>query len=197
MRLTLLAASSLIVLSFATAVFAKSSDDATYDKHNSPVGDSNGKCVRTMWQEQSDPCAIPEPKAVARPIARVAAPVIAREQRTMYFEFNKTSLTTESSQKLDQLAKIVNESSAITDVTIHGFTDQIGTDSYNAALATKRVEAVKAYLDSKSRIKAEGDIKGMGKSSPEASCQTVKKRADKITCMAKERRVEVEFNAQK
>ncbi len=197
MRLTLLAASSLIVLSFATSVFAKSADDAAYDKHNSPVGDSNGKCVRTLWQEKSDPCALPEPKPVARIAPRPAAPVIAREQRTMYFEFNKTSLTAESSQKLDQLAKIVNESSAITDVTIHGFTDQIGTDSYNAALANKRVAAVKTYLDSKSRIKAEGDIKGMGKSNPEASCTSIKKRADKISCMAKERRVEVEFNAQK
>lgn len=52
----------------------------------------------------------------------------------------------------------------------------------------KRVAAVKTYLDSKSRLKAEGDIKGLGKSEPDANCTSVKKRAEKIACMAKERR---------
>ena len=115
----------------------------------------------------------------------------------MYFDFNKASLTAEGTAKLDQLASIINESQAITDVTIHGFTDQLGTTSYNDALANKRVAAVKTYLDSKSRLKASGDIRGLGKSDPDAACTTVKKRAEKITCMAKERRVEIEFNAQK
>ena len=201
MRSTLLAAVSLVAISVAAPAFAASSEDAAYDKNKSTVIDSRGNCVRTMWQDQNDPCAAaaPAPKHVVapRPVARVAAPVVSREARTVYFDFNKASLTASSTAKLDELAKIVNESASITDVTIHGYTDQIGTDSYNDALANKRVAEVKAYLDSKSRIKAEGDIKGLGKSSPEEGCGVIKKRAEKITCMAKERRVEIEFNAQK
>ena len=34
-----------------------------------------------------------------------------------------------TARKLDQLAQIINESTAINDVTIHGYTDQIGTAS--------------------------------------------------------------------
>lgn len=202
MRYSLLTAASLAVLSIASSAFAASAEDAAYDKNKAPVIDSRGNCVRTMWQDKNDPCAaapaaVAKPAPVARPVARAAAPVVSREQRTVYFDFNKAALTADATQKLDQLAQIINDASSITNVTIHGFTDQFGTESYNSALATKRVEAVKAYLDGKSRLKAEGDIRGLGKASPEAACNSIKQRAKKITCMAKERRVEIEFNAQK
>lgn len=199
MRLSLLTAASLLALTIATPAFAAPAEDAAYDKNKGPVIDSRGNCVRTMWLDKNDPCSVTPPPArqVAKPAPRPVAPVIEREQRTVYFDFNKASLTGEATAKLDSLAKVINESTAITDVTIHGFTDQIGTDSYNNALANKRVAAVKTYLDSKSRLKAEGDIKGLGKSSPDAACEGVTKRAEKIACMAKERRVEIEFNAQK
>lgn len=199
MRRSILTATSLLVIGFASTVYAAPAEDAAYDKNNGPVIDSRGNCVRTMWMDKSDPCAAPVPaaKPVPRPVARAAAPVVSREARTLYFDFNKATLTTESTAKLDQLAQIINESTAINDVTIHGYTDQIGTASYNDALANKRVAAAKAYLDSKSRLKAEGDIRGLGKSAPDAECAAIKKRAAKITCMAKERRVEIEFNSQK
>lgn len=200
MRSTLLAAASLLAFSFAAPAFAGPAEDAAYDKNKGTVIDSRGDCVRTKFQDANDPCApTPVPQHVVRAVPRpvAPAPVIAREARTVYFDFNKASLTAEGTAKLDQLAGIINDSQAITDVTIHGFTDQLGTTSYNDALANKRVAAVKTYLDSKSRLKAQGDIRGLGKSDPDAACTTVKKRAEKISCMAKERRVEIEFNAQK
>ena len=198
MRSTLLVAASLATLALSTPAFAASAEDAAYDKNNGVVIDSRGNCVRTKWQDVNDPCApapAPAKKVAARP-APAPAPVIEREQRTVYFDFNKASINASEAAKLDSLAKVINESSAITDVTIHGYTDQIGTAAYNDALANKRVAMVKSYLDSKSRVKAEGDIKGLGKAAPEAECEAIKKRADRITCMAKERRVEIEFNAQ-
>lgn len=201
MRTTLLAAASTLILSFTAPAFAAPAEDAAYDKNKGPVIDTRGNCVRTKWQDVNDPCAAPAPAPrpaapVARP--RTVVPTMSREALTVYFDFNKASLTAESKAKLDKIAEVVNGSTAITDVTIHGFTDQIGTDSYNTALANKRVEAVKAYLDGKSRLTAQGgDIRGLGKSSPEAGCESLKKRAEKIACMAKERRVEIEFNAQR
>lgn len=204
MRSSLLAAASLMALTVvAPAAFAASAEDAAYDKNKTTVIDSRGNCVRTKWQDKNDPCAAPEaPKPVARPAPKPVAapapvPVIEREARTVYFDFNKASLTPEATAKLDELSNVINNSTAITDVTIHGFTDQMGTASYNDALANKRVAAVKSYLDAKSRLQAEGDIKGLGKSAPEEECKSIKKRADKISCMAKERRVEIEFNARK
>ncbi|MFM9890595.1 MAG: OmpA family protein [Rickettsiales bacterium] len=203
MRTTLLATVSILSLGLAVPSFAATSDDAAYDKGSHPIGDSAGHCVRTKWQGDTDPCAIapaPAPKTIVQPrpaAALVPAPVMSREARTVYFEFNKATLTASATSKLDQLAAIINKATAITEVTIHGFTDQIGTDSYNEALAHKRAAAVKTYLDGHSRLKAtEGDVRGLGKASPEEQCQSVKKRTARIECMSKERRVEVEFKAQ-
>lgn len=201
MRHTFLIAASLVVLGFASSVFAAgAAEDAAYDKNKGVVIDSRGNCVRTQWHDVNDPCApAPAPKPAPRPVAKAAPkmPTVSREASTLYFDFNKATLTAESKGKLDKLATIINDSSAINNVTIHGYTDQFGTDTYNEALANKRVAAAKEYLDSKSRLKAEGDIRGLGKANPEEGCATIKKRAAKIACMAKERRVEIEFNAQK
>ena len=205
MRTTLLASLSFIALSFSSQALAAPAEDAAYNRNNKPVYDSLGNCVRTQWQGKTDPCA---PAAKAKPVAaapaptpfkKAAAPVpnISQEARSVYFDFNKTTLTAAAKTKLDELANVINQSSEITDVRIHGFTDQIGTDSYNMALAQKRTQVVKKYLDSKSRLKStEGDIRGLGKSAPEAGCLSLKKRAAKVSCMNKERRVEVEFKAQ-
>lgn len=194
-----LAATAALVTGIAGSAFAQSAQDAAYDKRNGYVSDTNGKCVRTKWMGDEDPCnpaAPPAPVPVAAPAPQM--PEVSLEQRTIYFDFDSSVLTAESTSKLDGLAQIINSSSAIADVRIHGFTDQFGTNDYNAKLAAKRAAAVKSYLDGKSRLASTiGDIKGIGKSAPEADCQSLKKRNDKIACMAKERRVEIEFKAQR
>ena len=200
MRTLLLATVSLMAVSVTSTAFAAPAEDAAYSKSNRPVYDSAGNCVRTQWDEPSDPCAPavppkPVPVVVAAPVA--VMPVVSQEARTVYFDFNKTTLTAEARTKLDQLAAIINNSSAITEVRIHGFTDQIGSNSYNDALASKRAQAVKTYLDTKSRIKSlEGDIRGLGKAETDGQCKSIKKRTAKIACMSPQRRVEVEFKAQ-
>ena len=204
MRKMLLVTASLASLSAAPASFAASAEDAAYSKTDRPVYDSLGHCVRTKWMGPSDPCAPAVPPApkpvpvVEKPApAPVPLPKMSREQLTIYFDFNSAKLNAASTNKLNNIADIINKSTAIKEVKIHGFTDQYGTASYNDALATKRAAAVKAYIDSRARLKTnDADIRGLGKSSPEASCSTVKKRAAKIACMKTERRVEVEFVAQ-
>jgi OOP family OmpA-OmpF porin len=188
-----------ITLLAASSAFAASADDAAYDKSAQPIGDSNGKCVRTKWQEASDPCALEKPVPVAAPVVPVpvAMPVVTLEQRTIYFAFDSDKLTPEATAKLDQLGGIINSSTAIADVRIHGFTDQFGSSSYNETLANKRAAAVKNYLDGRSRLSTTvAEVLGLGKSTPAEGCGAIKKRADKISCMAQERRVEIEFKAQ-
>lgn len=198
----LLLTASLAAFSAAPAAFAaNAAEDAAYSKTERPIYNSAGACVRTKWTSVGDPCAPAITPPPVKPKAVVAAPVpvasVTKEQRTIYFDFNSAKLTADATTKLDQLANIINNSSEITAVRIHGFTDQIGTTSYNNALAQKRAGVVKAYLDSKSRLQStQGDIRGLGKSAPDASCSTLTAREAKITCMQSERRVEVEFNAQ-
>lgn len=194
-----LAVTAALLTSVSGAAFAQSAQDAAYDKRNSFVSDTNGKCVRTKWMEAGDPCnpaTAPAPIPVAAPAPQL--PITSLEQRTIYFGFDSSTLTTEATSKLDGLAQIINSSSAIEDVRIHGFTDQFGTSDYNVKLASARAAAVKNYLDGRSRLSTTiGDIKGIGKSAPEAQCGSLKQRNDKIACMAKERRVEIEFVAKR
>jgi outer membrane protein OmpA-like peptidoglycan-associated protein len=205
MRPTHFVSVALIIACFSAPSFAGSAEDATYDKHSQAVADSNGKCVRTKWQQDLDPCAPPAPPAqkpvpVAKPAPAPAPviPTVSLEQRTIYFDFDSAVITAESEAKLNQLADIVNSSKAIADVRVHGFTDQFGTDDYNLTLAANRAGAVKMYLDGKSRLNATlAEVRGLGKSSPEAECSALKARDAKISCMAKERRVEIEFKAEK
>lgn len=197
MRSTIFIAAGLVVIGLGAQAFAASSQDAAYDQYKAPVTDSHGGCVRTKWEDNNDPCVAPKREVKIAPRKARLSAAAEREARTLYFDFNKATLSKESTAKLDELANIINSSSSIEDVTIHGYTDQIGSDSYNTSLAQKRVAAAKDYLDGKSRLKAEGDIRGIGKASPEAGCDNSKKRANKIKCMAKERRVEIEFNAKK
>ena len=205
MRTTLFAMLSAVSLGLcATAALAQtagSGQDAAYDERNQPVYNSHGDCVRTKWQDVNDPC-LPKATVVKKveviPAPAPALPEVALEQRTIYFEFDKATLTAEAKEKLDNLATIINDSKAIADVRIHGFTDQFGTKGYNDVLANKRANAVKTYLDTKSRLSSTvGDVRGLGKSSPTEGCGAIKDREEKIACMAQERRVEIEFKATK
>ncbi len=190
-----------LLLAVATPAFAAPAVDAAWDKREQPVIDTRGNCVRTKWMGGQDPCAPAAAVAVPVPVAAPAPapiPEVALEQRTIYFDFDSAVLTGESQSKLDALGEVINSSTSIADVRIHGFTDQFGSSSYNEALANKRAAAVKSYLDGKSRLDSTvAEVKGLGKSSPAEGCEAIKKRADKIACMAKERRVEIEFKAQR
>lgn len=205
MRQFLLITASLAVLSLAPVAFAGPAEDAAYNTEDKPIYSNFGNCVRTKWQGEKDACAPDDkPATVAKrtpPAVVKESPVpsvkdISNEQLTIYFEFNSANLTAESIGKLDTIVTVINQSSEVQAVKIHGFTDQFGSDAYNATLAEKRAATVKNYITTKSRLKTvEGDIRGLGKSEAEADCSTIKKRADKIACMKKERRVEVEFDA--
>ena len=180
---TILAASgALLLAASANAV------DAPKDVVKSSAGrvwvNSFNNCVVTKWDANVNECD-----------AGVGGNL---ELRSVYFDFDSAVLTTEAQMKLDQLSEVINSSAAIADVRIHGFTDQFGTSSYNEVLANKRAGAVKTYLDGKSRLSSTvAEVKGLGKSSPAEGCESMKKRDEKIACMAKERRVEIEFKAQR
>lgn len=203
MRTLVLGLAGVIAINLAaTTSMAAQSEDAAYDSNSQPVYNSFGDCVRTKWQGDTDPCAR-EPKPVAKkfvpvPIPAPTLPEVSLEERTVYFDFNSAKLTAEGKSKLDSLAQVINDSSSVADVRIHGFTDQFGTTGYNEALANKRAAAVKAYLDGKSRLRSTvAEVKGLGKSDPTEGCGELKDRAEKISCMAKERRVEIELKATK
>lgn len=202
----LFAASCALSLTLATGAFAASPHDVVVNGHGKqPLRSERfGNCVLTKWSAEDDVCAPAQPKAKPAP-APAPAPVAAepvskleRSQLTILFPFNKATLTKESKAKLNKIADAVNRSPRVTRVGIVGYTDQIGSDSYNTKLSEKRARVAKSYLDTRMRLDASiVGLRGLGKENPVADCAKVTKRAKKIECMSPDRRVEVEFEFQK
>lgn len=182
----------------ASLANAGSAHDAAFDERGKPVMDKWGKCVRTKWDGDRDPCAPPAPKPAPAPVQPKPAPrpVVKLEQRQIFFDFDSAELDAEAVDKLTYLARVINNSSAIADVNIIGFADEIGASDYNLALSQRRVKAVEQFLDQRTRIDTQAaDIRGLGESKGDEKCDRLP-RKQKIACLRTERRVEVEFKYQ-
>lgn len=183
----------------ATAAHADGSNDAAYDERGNFIYDRYGNCVRTRWMDETDPCAPPpppEPAPVVKAPPPPPRPVIKLEQRTIYFDFDSAELTDQAVAKLNNLARVINNSRAIADVHVIGYADQIGSDSYNLALSKRRVAAVEEFLDRRSRMDTRAaDIRGLGEAPDDGSCEDLA-RKERIECLRPQRRVEIEFKYQ-
>jgi outer membrane protein OmpA-like peptidoglycan-associated protein len=111
------------------------------------------------------------------------------------FDFDKSTLTAAGMQKLDKLiASAKNGTYKSADIS--GFTDQIGTDSYNLTLSQARADAVKKYLMDNGFPNIPITAKGYGATNlvvSTAACAG-KTGAALQTCYAANRRVIVVVN---
>jgi OOP family OmpA-OmpF porin len=82
--------------------------------------------------------------------------------RSVQFAFDSSALTRESSPVLDEVAKLINQSS----VEISGHTCSVGTEEYNQRLSERRAAAVKAYLVQKGIPASKITARGYGESQP-------------------------------
>ena len=64
---------------------------------------------------------------------------------TVYFEFDKSNLTSKSIQILKSVASALNDNKSI-QVTLAGHADERGTREYNLALGQRRAETVSDYF---------------------------------------------------
>jgi outer membrane protein OmpA-like peptidoglycan-associated protein len=83
------------------------------------------------------------------------------------FDTGKAQLNPGSARKLDQLAQFLNEHPERR-VQIDGFTDSVGTDSYNQDLSQRRADAVKSSLISRGIDSSRIETQGYGKEFPVA-----------------------------
>ncbi len=164
------------------------------------VRSTNGNCVRTKWSDSSDVCAPEAPPApvVVAPPAPEPEPEpalkLTRDERTIYFDFNKSDLTAEATAKLDSIINAVVASKGVQKVVVVGYADQIGSNDYNLKLSQKRANAVEDYLDDKVTIPTEvKTVSAKGEEDPVTDCDPKQKRTELIKCLAADRRVEVQF----
>lgn len=109
---------------------------------------------------------------------------------TELFAFDSAKLNADQ-PKLDEIANTLNANPTVSDITVSGHADRIGSDKYNQKLSEQRANSVKDYLVGKGVAANRLNAVGKGESSPVVTCDN-KKRTDLIKCLEPNRRVEVE-----
>jgi outer membrane protein OmpA-like peptidoglycan-associated protein len=84
------------------------------------------------------------------------------------FDTGKAELNSGAARKLDQLAQFLTEHPDRR-VQIDGFTDSVGSDSYNLDLSQRRADAVRSALLSRGIASTRVSDQGYGKAFPVAS----------------------------
>lgn len=185
-KASLLATASLML---GTSAFAATGyHDVVKDARGNIVHSTNGNCVYTQWENNTDEC---NPAAPAKRDVRAR---LTKEQRTVYFDFNKSTLNAKEKSKLDEVSRIIIESKEVENVDIVGYADMIGKSSYNKKLSMKRADTVKSYLAAKGLRTRNVTVEGLGESNPVTNCNANMSRDQLIPCLAADRRVEIKLN---
>ena len=92
--------------------------------------------------------------------APMAAPVA--HSYMVFFDFNKSDLTSDASAIVDQAAKNAAPAKA-TEITVTGHTDTVGSDAYNMRLSKRRAESVAAQLEKDGIPSSEIELVAKGK----------------------------------
>jgi outer membrane protein OmpA-like peptidoglycan-associated protein len=97
--------------------------------------------------------------------------------RNIFFDLDEDTLKRQSKPELEQLAAFLQDQPKVT-VEVGGYTDNQGSESYNADLSQRRAQAVKRYLVDKTDIdESRIETKGYGAAKPIASNDTDEGRA--------------------
>jgi len=145
------------------------------------VRSTDGNCVITQWDAKSNECGMQ----------------ITEEMRNVFFDFNKSTLNAKEKAKLDTVAKLIKGSKEVASIDIVGYADKIGKPSYNKALSAKRAAAVKNYLAAKGLKTRKLTVESFGDTKPVTNCSSSMAKADLISCLAEDRRVEIKLNLKK
>jgi len=108
------------------------------------------------------PSEAPAPAAVYTPPPVVAPAPAAPRSYLVFFDFNKSDLTPQAVQIVDQAASNAGPAK-VTRLTVTGHTDTVGSDAYNMRLSRRRAESVAARLEKDGIPSSEIEIVAKGK----------------------------------
>jgi iron complex outermembrane receptor protein len=115
-----------------------------------------GFTLKYAFTAPTEPTA-PQPAYVPPP---VAAP--APKSYLVFFDFNKSDLTPQAVTIVDTAAKNA-QAGKVTELTVTGHTDTVGSDAYNMRLSRRRAESVAAQLEKDGIPSSEIQIVAKGK----------------------------------
>ncbi len=85
----------------------------------------------------------------------------------VYFEFNKFEMRVSPNESLNKLAEYMKRNSSAK-IEVVGYTDAVGSDSYNIKLSNKRAKTVEAYLKEQGVTAEQISFKAYGEKNPVA-----------------------------
>jgi len=189
------------IISFSALMSGTAQAAILHSTSGEPVMTASGVCVTTGF-EGSAGCGVNAAAPAQETVDMMPMKMVHHE--SVYFDFNKSVLTTKAQHRLDHLVKHLRKMGgrhhhhnvAAQNITIVGFADRLGNAEYNETLALKRAQAVRAYLVAKG-IKAEKlEVQSLGKTIPNADCSADLPRAKLIRCLREDRRVEIQFGGE-
>lgn len=178
---------SLSINSYAKA---DSSDShmVVHDERGNVIKNTFANCARTQWASNDDECG------AKTTVKTVKYHEFREEDRTAYFEFDKSELMNSEKDKLSTLADALKEMDDITGVSVVGYADRIGEEKYNEALSQRRAKVVEAYLKAHGYLNTTiAKTRWLGESVPVTKCEAGVGREELITCLQADRRVTVEI----
>lgn len=171
---------------------------------------SVGLVYRFGAKPQAPRAAAPEPMVVAAapaptivaapapaPQPAPAAPMRVSLSADSLFDFDKYVVKPAGQKALDKLAGDLR-GVRYDAIQVLGHTDRLGSGAYNAALSSRRAEAVSAYLVQTGGVPSDRiSAKGLGETHPATQagdCRGNTPSATLIACLQPDRRVEVEVS---
>ncbi|AIN59858.1 OmpA family protein [Pseudomonas soli] len=160
------------------------------DEDGDGVFDRRDRCPDTPAGTQVNHmgCPLPQYPATAPQPEPAATPEVITldDQGQVLFAFDSAELTPGAQQRLQGLLPKLNDPS-VASVKVIGFTDSVGSDSYNQRLSERRASGVAEYLISQGLAPNKVTSQGRGESEPVADNDTDEGRS-------RNRRVELHLN---
>ncbi|MFZ5485340.1 MAG: OmpA family protein [Pseudomonadota bacterium] len=143
------------------------------------------------------------PPAQAAPAKSAAQAPVLESPRTVLgadtlFKSGRASvkdMTKEGKAKLDEVAAKIKSAGPVEQIRIVGHADVMGKPKANLKLSERRARAVKSYLVAKGVKPGMIITSGVGDTQPVVQCDEQMPKAERIACLAPNRRVEVEVVA--
>lgn len=199
-------AATVVIVASASAKSVPASQQAMNDSWINGTGEyvwmdgTNELCWRnTFWtpstvNKKCDGELIKQTPQLPVSPPSVPAPITNQTityQADTLFDFDKAVLKLAGKEKLAELTTKI-QSLNLKVVIARGYTDRIGSDIYNDHLSQRRAQAVKMYLINAGIDADHIYMEGNGKRNPVTTNCNQKNRRQLITCLALDRRVEVE-----
>lgn len=154
--------------------------------------DGKGIAQAGYWKPESCAAVLDPPRPPAPP-APAPAPLPEQPLRLSadaLFGFDSAKLSAEGQQAVQGILAQVREAAQVQSIRVTGYTDRIGSASYNQALSQRRADAVRTALVQGGVPAGSISAEGRGAAEPIVQCEQ-RNRRELIACLAPNRRVQI------